>query len=280
MTPQDAIDGWDEERNAEAYARFAQQYPMYSATSRELVGLAGLDGSSLAVDLCGGTGIAAEAMLDDLPGDARVISVDSSRAMQDVGQRNIQDPRLTWVTARAEAVADHIHEPADAVVCNSAIWKTDIPVTFAAVRSILRPGGHFVFNVGGGFAGVAHPDEATGRKGPSLNTLIQGVAARDYGYVLNKVPPKSPNPFSQAALEEQLRASGFSVTEARIVAHRSTMAEKKAWLSIPLFARPDGDYTYEQRMEMLDRAYMNVDPDQTTVTSWLVVVAQATSSTR
>ncbi|MDI9889264.1 hypothetical protein QMZ92_34310 [Streptomyces sp. HNM0645] len=31
-------------------------------------------------------------------------------------------------------------------------------------------------------------------------------------------------------------------------------SEKKAWLSIPVFARPEGDFTYAQRMQILDTA--------------------------
>lgn len=53
------------------------------------------------------------------------------------------------------------------------------------------------------------------------------------------------------------------------------MEEKRAWLSIPLFARPEGAFTYQQRMDILEKAYAQVDPQQPTVTSWLVVVAEA-----
>jgi hypothetical protein len=64
------------------------------------------------------------------------------------------------------------------------------------------------------------------------------------------------------------------VLGSEIVAQYSTMAEKKAWLSIPIFARPDGEFTHAQRMDILDKAYSLTKPDAPTVTSWLVVVAQ------
>ncbi|MFD8531323.1 hypothetical protein ACFV0L_28265 [Streptosporangium canum] len=54
--------------------------------------------------------------------------------------------------------------------------------------------------------------------------------------------------------------AGFTVVESSVVAYRSTVAEKRAWLSIPLFARPDGGFTYQQRMDILERAYAEVDP--------------------
>lgn len=42
--------------------------------------------------------------------------------------------------------------------------------------------------------------------------------------------------------------------DTEVIAQHSTMAEKKAWLSIPIFARPCGDFTYEQRTDILGKA--------------------------
>jgi SAM-dependent methyltransferase len=273
MAPLDAVLGWDEDTTAEAYAAFTRDFPMYGRTSRDLAHRAGLAGSSLVVDLCGGAGATAEAILDLVPMQAQVISLDSAAAMQRVGRRTLTDPRLTWVTAPAEDLADHVPGPAGAVVCNSAIWKTDVRTVFAAVQKVLRPGGRFVFNIGGGFAGVRHRDESGQRTGPSLNSLIHQIAARDYGYApppAAEGPPKLP----LEAVTDYLSAAGMSVLGSEVVAQYSTMAEKKAWLSIPVFARPDGEFTYAQRMDILDKAYSLTTPDATTVTSWLVVVAQ------
>jgi SAM-dependent methyltransferase len=263
MAPLDAVLGCDEDTTAEAYAAFTRDFPMYGATSRDLSHRAGLAGSRLVVDLCGGAGATAEAILDLAPSQALVISLDNAAAMQ----------RLTWVTAPAEDLADHVPGPADAVVCNSAIWKTNVRAVFAAVHQVLRPGGRFVFNIGGGFAGVRHRDETSARTGPSLNSLIHQVAARDYGYA---PPPAAEGPpeLPLEAVTEYLSAVGMSVLGSEIVAQHSTMAEKKAWLSIPVFARPDGEFTHAQRMDILDRAYSLTTPDAPTVTSWLVVVAQ------
>jgi SAM-dependent methyltransferase len=193
--------------------------------------------------------------------------------MQRVGRRTLTDPRLTWVKAPAEDLAAHVPGPADAVVCNSAIWKTDVPAVFAAVRQVLRPGGHFVFNIGGGFAGARHRDEKAARIGPSLNGLIHRVAARDYGYALLPAAEATPK-LPLEAVTEHLAAAGMTLLDTEVVAQHSTMAEKKAWLSIPAFARPGGDFTHEQRMDILDKAYALTTPESPTVTSWLVVVAQ------
>ncbi|GAA3388847.1 class I SAM-dependent methyltransferase [Streptomyces roseoviridis] len=275
MTPQDALLGWDEDANALAYEAFTRTHPMYNATSSDLARRVGLADSRLVVDLCGGSGATARAILDQLPAGARLLSVDNAAAMQRVGKRTLSDDRLSWITAPAEQLAAHVPTgEVDAVVCNSAIWKTQTPAVFDAVARALRPGGLFAFNIGGGFAGVRHPDEHAVRTGPSLNTLINQVAARDHGYT----PPSATRSAPMMPLEQvaaQLAAAGLTVVNSEVTAQHSTMAEKKAWLSIPVFARPaDRGFTHAQRMEILEAAYALTTPDTPTVTSWLVVVAQ------
>lgn len=280
MAPQDAIVGWDEDTNAEAYEAFTRAHPMYDATSRDLARRAHLADARLVIDLCGGVGATARAILDVIPARGRVVSVDNAAAMQRVGRRTLTDHRLSWITAPAEQLADHVPAGnAHAVVCNSAIWKTDTAAVFAAVAHILRPGGRFVFNIGGGFAGVRHPDEQSVRTGPSLNALIRQIAVRNYGYTppltASDAPPKLP----LETVTEQLGKAGLAVVDAEVTAQHSTMAEKKAWLSIPVFARPEGDFTHAQRMRILDAAYALTTPDAPSVTSWLVVVAQRPETT-
>ncbi len=84
---QDALTGWDDDTTAESYAVFTRTFPMYSASSRDLARRAHLTDSRLVVDLCGGTGATAEAILALAPPDARVISLDSAAAMQRIGRR-------------------------------------------------------------------------------------------------------------------------------------------------------------------------------------------------
>lgn len=81
---------------------------MYAATSRDLAHRADLTDSRLVIDLCGGAGATAEAILELAPADAQVISIDNAAAMQRVGRRTLTDPRLTWITAPAQDLADHV----------------------------------------------------------------------------------------------------------------------------------------------------------------------------
>jgi hypothetical protein len=75
----------------------------------------------------------------------------------------------------------------------------------------------------------------------------------------------------------QLHESGFTVTIAEVVTHTGTIEEKKAWLSIPLFSRPPGGLTHQQRMDILDEAYDRVDKARPVTTRWLVVRAAPTN---
>lgn len=274
MAPHDAVLGWDEDTNAQAYDAFCRAHPMYDSTSRDLARRARLTDTALVVDLCGGAGATARAVLALAPARTQVISIDHAAAMQRAGRRTLADARLTWIASPAERLTDHV--PAgevDAVVCNSAIWKTDTATVFAAVAHALRPGGRFVFNIGGGFAGVRHPDEQTVRTGPSLNALIRQIAVRDHGYT----PPTTADTSPKLPLERittLLASTGLTLTAAEVTAQHSTMAEKKARLSIPVFAQPEGDFTHAQRMQILEAAYAFTTPTTPTVTSWLVVTAE------
>lgn len=274
MRPPDAIIGWDDELNAELYGRFTRDFPFYTDTSRDLVNRADLSGARTAVDLCGGTGITAAVLLESLGPQGQVISVDKAAAMQRIGKRDHDDPRITWITAGAEDAAAHIPDPVDAVVCNSAIWKTDIPAAFASVKTILQPGGRFVFNIGGGFAGLSKHEDRPNRPTPSLNDLIIAIAVADYGYQPHQEKNSAPV-LTAADVSAHLEAAGFSVLETEAVSHQGTVEEKRAWLSIPLFARPPGQLTYEQRMEILQKAYDAADKTQPITTRWLVVTAEA-----
>ena len=269
----DALPGWDDDTTAETYAAFTRAYPMYSASSRDLAARAGLTRGRVIVDLCGGTGTTAEAILALAPPDATVVSLDSSAAMQSIGRRLLSDPRLTWVNSPAEDLADHV--PAcsvDAVVCNSAVWKTNVAAVVTAVRRVLRPGGRFVFNIGGAFAGVTHPDALPPPTGPSLSDLIERIATRDYGIVppTAAVPPKLPLPVITGMLADD----GLHVVAAEVTGQHTTTAERAAWLSIPVFAHPEGALSYEQKMAILAEATAQTKPDDVTVTSWLVIVAE------
>ena len=88
------------------------------------------------------------------------------------------------------------------------------------------------------------------------------------------IPTRSWND-TAGLVQVQLRAAGFTVLGTETVTHTGTLEEKRAWLSIPAFARPPGPLTYEQRMEILERACARADASRPVTTAWLVVTAEA-----
>jgi SAM-dependent methyltransferase len=237
-------------------------------TSADLADRVGLTPRSRVVDLCGGAGATARAVLRHLGKGGHVITVDNAAAMQETGRHLLPDPRVTWVLARAEEVADRVVGLADAVVCNSGIWKTDMPATFAAVRTLLHPGGRFTFNIAGEFAGLPSGSPESDR----VDGLIDAIAADEFGYAPSPGYQR-PGLLTAPVVRGMLGETGFTSTVTEVVTHKRSLAEKRGWLSLPLFAQPPGQLTYEQRMKILGKAFSGVDMSQPDATSWLVVTA-------
>jgi ubiquinone/menaquinone biosynthesis C-methylase UbiE len=258
--------GWQDPDNAVAYGEFAQTWPMYAATSGDLVARADLHDATLVVDLCSGTGATTAAILPALPAGGRVVAVDKSAAMQRQAPRS---ERVRQVVSAAEEFDVHVDEPVDAVVCNSAIWQTDMPATFAAARRVLRPGGRLVFNIGGQF--VALPSEDLGpQEKPSLHDYMLAYAILDHDFVPAVRQRRNRTP---QQIEQQLTAAGLTQRSADIVGYASTMEQTRDWLSIPIFAGAFGSLGHQQRADVLAKAYDRVDKSQSTTTRWLLVTA-------
>jgi trans-aconitate methyltransferase len=91
--------GWSSVENANHYADFTRRYPLYQRTSEDLASLLALQDANLVVDLACGTGATTKVLLDKVSGDARIIAVDGSEAMQAIARERITDPRVARVSA-------------------------------------------------------------------------------------------------------------------------------------------------------------------------------------
>jgi ubiquinone/menaquinone biosynthesis C-methylase UbiE len=101
-----------------------------------------------ALDICCGTG-AAMAVLRPLCRE-RVVGIDVSRGMLEVGRRNLADAPGTAALefVRGDALAMPFGSEFDVAVCFGAlghIQRRDEPRFVAEVARVLRPGGRFVF---------------------------------------------------------------------------------------------------------------------------------------
>ncbi len=268
-----AMTGWADPGNAVAYARFTHDFPMYDETSHDVVSRAQVGDSALVVDLCCGTGATSRALLGMLPASARVIAVDGSAAMLETGRvecTGADAGRIDWVLSPAEEFDRHITAPVDAVVCNSAIWQTDMPATFAAARAVLRPGGRLVFNIGEHVVELPRADQGP-RPTPGLEELMVAQARADFGFNPQRRRWGSMTP---ETVHGQLSDAGFTVTGSEVLSYQATVEQRRAWLSVPVFAGRFGSLTPEQCLTVLDKAYAQVDKSVITATNWLVVTAE------
>jgi SAM-dependent methyltransferase len=270
-------DIWGEDDNARRYDAFARHHPIYQDTSRDLIALAGLSADAAVLDLACGTGVTSGEILAALGPDGKVTGADKSAAMLAVAARAIADPRITWVQAHAENVDRHVTGPVDAVVCNSAIWQTDLAATAAAVRNLLVTGGRFVFNVGAGYLGQ-QKDPNFGDDRPSPISIMRDIAAEDYGWHPPEpapLPSGRPRP-TQESICRSLDGAGFDIEQvAEFTYHRGARAER-AWLSVPIFTKyylPG--LPYQDRMRVLSKAYARLGTDQTEPSRWVAFAARA-----
>jgi ubiquinone/menaquinone biosynthesis C-methylase UbiE len=269
------IDSWDSAENARRYAEFTRTYGTYQQTSRDVVGLACPAPDATVVDLACGTGITTEMLLSALGDHGRVIAVDASEAMLAAAQSVIHDERVRWLHLPAERLAEGHVAGVDAVVCNSAIWQTDVRATAAAVRRVLHPGGRFVFNLGA-------PMLADHRRAglDPLMDAMKVIAARDYGWVPAEPGPADPGrgELSETWLRQVLHEAGFRVDQIQGFSYLASLEEQGAWLSIPVFTtRLFGRLPYEQRMAVLRQAYQHLAADHAdpVTVEWVAFAATA-----
>jgi hypothetical protein len=203
--------------------------------------------------------------------------------MQAVARQRITDRRVSWVTARLESfdtASDQLTQ-VDAVVCNSAIWQSDLSATFAAVRNVLRAGGVLAFNIASRFMRLdppVTPEEP--HVTPSLFELMHAVAVYDYG--LAPPPPSGPRRPRPTVdeLSELLAAAGLRIRHTEVFEYEEPADASHAWLKVPIFTEWGfGTLPYEQRMAALDKAYRRLreleqaNGTATRRTRWLAIVA-------
>ncbi len=276
-----AGDSWGEDDNPRRYDAYAREYPGYRESSRDLIAVAlpladGGVADAAVLDLACGTGATTREILAVLGPDGRVTGVDQSAAMLGVAASSVTDPRATWIQARAESVDQHVTRPADAVICNSAIWQTDFAATAVAVRAVLKAGGRFAFNVPADFLddGDSHGSR---ERYPSLLSEMRAIAERDYGWAPDDgAPGRVRQRLTRKSICRSLAAAGFDAGQVTEVSHQDSAESQRAWLSIPVFTRDRlGGLPYQDRMRVLDKACERLGPGQTERAQWAVFAARA-----
>jgi ubiquinone/menaquinone biosynthesis C-methylase UbiE len=121
---------------------------IFETYARDLAeALAGLAPADV-LEIAAGTGVLTRALAARLPASARLVATDLNQPMLDyAAARQSGDGRIAWRQADALALpfADRSF---DAVACQfGAMFFPDHVRGYAEARRVLKPGGHFIFNV-------------------------------------------------------------------------------------------------------------------------------------
>ena len=99
------------------------------------------------LETAAGTGIVTRALLRALPADASIVATDLNLPMLDHAAAQVSSDRVSWQTADAQALP-FPDQSFDAVVCQfGAMFFPDKPQAYREARRVLKPGGHFIFDV-------------------------------------------------------------------------------------------------------------------------------------
>src|SRR6266849_4853562 len=99
------------------------------------------------LETAAGSGIVTRALLRSLPASASVVATDLNQPMLDHAAERVSSSRVTWQKADAQALP-FPDRAFDAVVCQFGVmFFPDKQQAYREARRVLKPGGHFIFNV-------------------------------------------------------------------------------------------------------------------------------------
>ena len=169
------------------------------------------------LETAAGTGVLTRAMVSRLPARTRIVATDLNQPMLDHAMAKQSHPgRVTWRQADALALPFGNQE-FDVVACQfGAMFFPDKVKGFSEARRVLKPGGHFFFNVWDRIGNNEFADVVTA----SLATLFPQdppmfMARTPHGY------------HDVAKIRGELAAAGFTGISPETVNHKSKAASPR-----------------------------------------------------
>lgn len=265
------MNNWDNQKNAEMYDQYTKQFNLYPKTSRDVVERAGIEPGMRVVDLCCGTGVTSQAVLEFLGETGELHSVDKATAMIEKAKENITSPNVHFHNVAAEQLAEVVPQGVDRLVCSSGIWHPDTEQTFAAIRKVMRwePDVRVVFNLPanfyrGGDLKEAVPSGQVRKNTTSLPRVMIEIAAEEYGYEVSMDKMQRPKMFEHEVFTDVLNKYGFEIESREAIEYPRETGSGAAWRNIPNMTTgnlPGVDY--ETRSEILQKALDRLGSDFT-----------------
>jgi ubiquinone/menaquinone biosynthesis C-methylase UbiE len=162
------------------------------------------------LETAAGTGIVTRALLATLSDSASVVATDLNQPMLDRAAERISSDRVSW--QKADALALPFPDAAfDAVVCQFGVmFFPDKPKAYREARRVLKPGGHFIFNV---WDGIEHNEFAD-----LVTAAVADMFADDPPRFLARTPHGYHD---KEAIIAEVKNAGFVNVAAETVTRRS-----------------------------------------------------------
>ncbi len=248
------MSGWDDPETASYYEAFCRSHSRYIRANAALIARAQIAPGMRILDLAAGTGRTAEAALECLGEDGRVVCVEPFAGMRAEGMRRVTDTRVEW-----SAILPDARESFERILCGAAIWQLDpLPETFRILAGLLRSGGALCFNIPALY--LLEPDEPGGGSDPSLLSLPAWLlASSDCAPIQEPVECQAPGPLSRSCISTGLNAAGLRAHSWSFRV-RLTQDAYADWLKIPVLTdRVLGGLAPKARAQRIDAALGSVD---------------------
>jgi ubiquinone/menaquinone biosynthesis C-methylase UbiE len=162
------------------------------------------------LETAAGTGIVTRALLRSLSAGASVVATDLNQPMLDHAAKQVSSSQVSWQKADAQALP-FPDGTFDAVVCQFGVmFFPDKQKAYREARRMLKPGGHFIFNV---WDRIEHNEFAD-----LVTTAVAEMFAGDPPRFLARTPHGYHD--NQAVIAE-VKSAGFGNVAVETVTRRS-----------------------------------------------------------
>jgi ubiquinone/menaquinone biosynthesis C-methylase UbiE len=168
------------------------------------------------LETAAGTGVLTRAMAAQLPGGVRIVATDLNDPMLDQAMARQSDGRIEWKQADALALPFQ-DQSFDVVACQFGVmFFPDKVQGFKEAHRVLRPGGHYFFNVWDGISENEFAD--------TITQALAGVFPDDPPRFMARIPHGYHDVH---LIREQLKAAGFATISVEMVEGKSKAASPR-----------------------------------------------------